>query len=186
MVHAASTEPLTTLNVLDMVDVSFTVPERKLQAVRRAAEAHQAIVTVTENAMIAASGAELEARCARITGALTFIDNTVDRQSGTLRLRARMDNKSHVLWPGEFVAVNLSVGVDNDVIVVPSVAIQPVQKGRTCSSCKPDLSAEQRQVQVVRVADDVTLVSGVKPGERVVIDGQSRLTPGHARERARG
>ena len=113
-----------------------------------------------------------------ITGALSFVDNTVDRQSGTLRLRARMVNEAHALWPGEFVAVNLSVGMDNDVTVVPSVAIQSGPRGPYLFVVRSDLTVEQRQVGVVRVADDVTLVSGVEPGERVVIDGQSRLTPG--------
>jgi membrane fusion protein, multidrug efflux system len=108
MVHAASSEPLTTLNVLDTVDVSFTVPERNLQAVRRAAEAHQATVMVTETDTPLASGASAQASKTSLTdpqpvisGALTFIDNTVDRQSGTLHLRARLDNKSHALWPGD-------------------------------------------------------------------------------------
>jgi membrane fusion protein, multidrug efflux system len=177
MVHASSNEPLTTLNVLDTVDVSFTVPERSVQAVRRAAEAHQATVTVTET----------DTPEMALSGALTFIDNTVDRQTGTLRLRARMDNRSHALWPGQFVAVKVSVGVDNDAIVVPSVAVQPGPKGTYVFVIKQDLSAEQRPVKVVRVAEDVSLVSGVQPGERVVIDGQSRLTPGtHVSVRADG
>jgi multidrug efflux system membrane fusion protein len=163
MVHAASTEPLTTLNALDTVDVSFTVPERNLQAVREAAAKHQAMVAIADPA---------------ISGALTFIDNTVDRQSGTLRLRARLDNKGHVLWPGEFVTVNLTVGADSDVVVVPNVAIQTGPKGPYVFVIRQDSSAEQRSVQVARVADEYTLVSGVEPGERVVIDGQSRLTPG--------
>ena len=190
MVHAASTEPLTTLNVIDTVDVSFTVPERNLQAVRRAAEAHQASITVMETdappssgALPPEGGAGKPSKTALadqpvIGGALTFIDNTVDRQSGTLRLRARLDNKSHVLWPGEFVTVNLSVGVDHDVIVVPNVAVQPGPKGPYVFVIKPDMSAEQRPVQIARVADEYTLVSGVQPGERVVIDGASRVTPG--------
>jgi membrane fusion protein, multidrug efflux system len=163
MVRAASSEPLTTLNALDTVDVSFTVPERNLQAVREAAAKHEVRVAIAQPA---------------ISGALTFIDNTVDRQSGTLRLRARLANEGHVLWPGEFVTVNLTVGADPNVIVVPNVAIQTGPKGPYVFVIRPDLSAEQRYVQVTRVADEYTLVSGVQTGERVVIDGQSRLTPG--------
>lgn len=168
MLHAASTDPLTTLNVLDTVDVSFTVPERSVQAVRRAAEMHAATVTVTET----------DAPSAPISGALTFIDNTVDRQTGTLRLRARMDNKSHTLWPGEFVAVSLTIGSDSDATVVPSVAVQPGPKGPYVFVVRQDSSIEQRAVQVTRVANDLTLVGGVQAGERVVVDGQSRLTAG--------
>jgi membrane fusion protein, multidrug efflux system len=168
MLHAASTDPLTTLNVLDTVDVSFTVPERSVQAVRRAAQMNAATVTVTET----------DSPQAAISGALTFIDNTVDRQTGTLRLRARMDNESHALWPGEFVAVSLTIGEDNDATVVPSVAVQPGPKGPYVFIVRQDSSIEQRAVQVARVADDLTLVGGVQAGERVVTDGQSRLTPG--------
>jgi multidrug efflux system membrane fusion protein len=189
MVHASSNEPLTTLNVIDTVDVSFTVPERNLQSVRRAAEAHQASITVMETDAAVSSGALPPEGAGKLSktvladepvigGALTFIDNTVDRQSGTLRLRARLNNKSHVLWPGEFVTVNLSVGVDHDVVVVPNVAVQPGPKGPYVFVIKSDMSAEQRPVQIARVADEYTLVSGVQPGEHVVIDGASRVTPG--------
>jgi multidrug efflux system membrane fusion protein len=184
MVRASTTEPLTTLNALDMVDVSFTVPERDLQVVRRAADAHTAQVTVTEtDSRTAVAGSLAKASKtanreeAAISGALTFVDNTVDRQSGTLRLRARIDNQSRALWPGEFVAVSLALGEDANAIVVPSVAIQSGPRGPYVFVVKPDMSVEQREVQVERVADDVTLVSGVQPGEHVVIDGQSRLTP---------
>jgi multidrug efflux system membrane fusion protein len=183
MVRASTTE-LTTLNALDMVDVSFTVPERDLQLVRESADAHRARVTVTQTdakslsseAVRAAKTANRET--AAIGGALTFVDNAVDRQSGTLRLRARIENQSHVLWPGEFVAVNLSVGADEGAIVVPSGAIQSGPRGPYLFIVRPDMSVEQRQVQVIRAESDLTLVSGVQPGERVVIDGQSRLTPG--------
>jgi membrane fusion protein, multidrug efflux system len=181
-VHAASTEPLTTLNVMDTVDVSFTVSERDVQTERRAAQAHQAMVTVTETDAVPSADASASktalAALPALSGALTFIDNMVDRQSGTLRLRARLDNRSHVLWPGEFVAVNLTTGVDNDAIVVPSVAIQAGPNGSYVFVVRGDLSVEQRPVQVTRAADDLTLVSGVQPGERVVVDGQSRLTAG--------
>jgi multidrug efflux system membrane fusion protein len=129
---------------------------------------HAATVTVTET----------DAPSAPISGALTFIDNTVDRQTGTLRLRARMDNKSHTLWPGEFVAVSLTIGADSDATVVPSVAVQPGPKGPYVFVVRQDSSIEQRAVQVTRVANDLTLVGGVQAGERVVVDGQSRLTAG--------
>jgi len=183
MVRASTTE-LTILNALDMVDVSFTVPERDLQLVRQAADAHQARVTVMQtDARSASSEAARASKTANratpvIGGALTFVDNAVDRQSGTLRLRARIENQSHVLWPGEFVAVILSVGQDDRAIVVPSVAIQSGPRGPYLFVVRPDLSAEQRQVEVMRAEGDLTLVSGVQPGERIVIDGQSRLTPG--------
>src|SRR4029079_2871761 len=149
MVRASTTE-LTILNALDMGDVSFTVPERDLQLVRQAADAHQARVTVMQtDARSASSEAARASKTANratpvIGGALTFVDNAVDRQSGTLRLRARIDNQSHVLWPGEFVAVNLSIGEDARAIVVPSVAIQSGPRGPYLFVVRPDLLSDTR------------------------------------------
>jgi multidrug efflux system membrane fusion protein len=165
VVRTTSTEPLTTLNALDQVDVSFTVPEQNLQAVRRAAAAHEATVAV------AASPRTL-------TGALSFIDNTVDRTSGTIRLRARIANTDRTLWPGEFVTVTLAIGSDAGAIVVPNVAVQQGPDGPYVFIVRADLVVEQRAVQIARIADDVAVIAGVQPGERVVVDGQSRLTPG--------
>jgi multidrug efflux system membrane fusion protein len=173
-VHAASAEPLTTLMALDTVDVSFAVPEQYLTAIRRALEAGTATVAVPP------SDGEGE----DLSGKVTFIDNSIDRASGTIRLRARFENKAHVLWPGQFVTASLALATSASAIVVPAVAVSEGPQGSYVYVVGNDLAVELRNVKVARVAGDDALVSGVKPGERVVIDGQSRLVPG-ARVRIR-
>lgn len=169
MVHAAAAEPLTTLNVLDPVDVSFAVPEQNLAAIQQALAAKRAKVIVLPPAGTPSRG---------LTGELSFIDNAIDRTSGTIRLRARFNNAAHVLWPGQFVAVDLALASDAPAIVVPAVAIAEGPEGSYVFVVKSDLAVEQRPVKVARLAGEDALVSGVQPGERVVVDGQSRLTPG--------
>lgn len=168
VVHAASSDPLTTLNALDTVDVSFAVPEQHLAAVRRAMTTKSATVTVP------AESTQTHA----LTGELSFVDNTIDRTSGTIRLRARFDNRERVLWPGQFINVDLSLGTQQAAIVIPAVAIAEGPNGSYVFVVKADSAVEQRPVKVDRLAGDDALVSGVKPGERVVVDGRSRLTPG--------
>ena len=161
MVRAASTEPLTTLNVLDSVDVSFAAPEQELEQIRHAMEAHAATVSIGS-----------------VSGELSFIDNMVDRTSGTIRLRARVDNHSRALWPGQYVTVDLSLAEGGPTTVVPSVAVEQGPDGPYVFVVDRSLIAEQRRIAVTRVADADALVSGVRAGEQVVVDGQSRLAPG--------
>lgn len=170
VVRAASPELLTTLNVLDTVDVSFAVPEQNLPAVRQALQAKTATVAVPLAAGSAA-GPELKGR-------LSFVDNAVDRTSGTIRLRARFENRGHALWPGQFVTVNLALGTDAAAIVIPAVAIAQGPDGPYVFVVGRDMAVQQRRVEVVRSAGEDSLVSGVNAGERIVVDGQSRLAPG--------
>jgi len=167
-VRAASTTPLVTLNVLDALDVSFTVPEQQLPAVRRALASGVATVAIP---IEGASSPPLSTQ-------VSFVDNEVDRTSGTIRLRARLDNRQRALWPGQFVTVDLTLGADPEAIVVPGIAVQQGPEGPYVYIVRSDLSVEQRAVTVQRAADSDTVLAGVRPGERVIIDGQSRVTPG--------
>ncbi|MEP7247836.1 MAG: hypothetical protein ABI885_29695 [Gammaproteobacteria bacterium] len=74
--------------------------------------------------------------------------------------------------------MNLVLGSDLNVVTVPNVAIQQGPEGPYVFIVKADSSVEQRPVDIARVADEHTIISGLEPGERVVTDGQSRLTPG--------
>jgi multidrug efflux system membrane fusion protein len=168
LVRAAAPEPLTTLNALDTVDVSFAVPEQNLAMIRRALDAKSTTVTI----------AAATTQTHDLTGEVSFVDNAIDRTSGTIRLRARFDNRERLLWPGQFIAVSLALGTTEPAIVIPAVAIAEGPDGPYVFVVKNDSAVEQRQVKVFRVAGDDALVSGVKPGERVVVDGQSRLSSG--------
>jgi len=112
-------------------------------------------------------------------GYLTFVDNTVDATTGTIKLKATFANSDRRLWPGQFSTVVLRLAQDENVTVVPSQAVQTGQRGDFVFVVKPDSSAEQRAVKVARlVGPDAIISSGVEPGETVVTDGQLRLIPG--------
>lgn len=113
------------------------------------------------------------------TGYLTFVDNTVDNTTGTIKLKATFPNPDHRLWPGQFSTVSLHLSEQENATIVPSAAIQSGQTGDYVYVVKVDSTAEQRTVKAARtIGTDTVITSGVKPGETVVTDGQLRLIPG--------
>ncbi len=150
------------------IDVAFTVREQDLAQVRAAQGARPLAVL-----------AEVPGGGEPVRGELSFIDNRVDPATGAIRLKARFDNADQRLWPGQFVNVTMTVGVDEGATVVPSAAVQASQRGRAVFVIKADGTAEQRPVEVRRSEDGVSVIaSGVEPGETVVTEGQLRLTNG--------
>ena len=113
-----------------------------------------------------------------VTGALSFIDNAVDTATGTVQLKARFDNAGGTLWAGQFAATSLHLFDEDSVLVVPSDAVVTGQRGAYVYVVDQADTARQRAVTVERVAGTVAIVSsGVQEGDRVVVEGQSRLTP---------
>jgi len=166
---AAAALPLVTITQLRPIYVAFTVPERYLTDLRAAmAEGPvPAVVTVPNQ-----SGAPT-------TGTLTFIDNQVDAATGTISLKARFSNDDERLWPGQFVNVTLTLGVQADAVVVPGAAIQVGPNGPYVFVIRQDSTVELRLVKPDRVVGDKTVVAGgIAAGERVVVDGQLRLGNG--------
>lgn len=112
-------------------------------------------------------------------GTLTFVDNSVDNTTGTIKLKAKFENTDHRLWPGQFSTVLLRLAEDENATVVPSQAVQTGAKGDFIYVVKSDMTAEQRPVKVARtIGGDAVISSGIVPGETVVTDGQLRLIPG--------
>jgi multidrug efflux system membrane fusion protein len=111
-------------------------------------------------------------------GSLAFLDNAVDSLTGTVTAKARFDNVGHGLWPGEYVRVSVELDVQPNAIAVPSRAVLASQTGNYVFVIGNDKTAKVRPITVGRALGDLTTVDkGVEPGEQVVIDGQSRLTP---------
>lgn len=159
---------LVTINQLDPIAVAFAVPESSLDAVRAAAAAGVANVSVRSRGGAAAPR----------SGVPSFFDNAVDPATGTILLKAELPNADHVLWPGRFVDVSLVLGADSG-LVVPAAAVQQGQKGPQVFVVQQDKTVALRPVAITRVAGDLTLLaSGVQPGETVVLEGQFRLVPG--------
>jgi multidrug efflux system membrane fusion protein len=109
-------------------------------------------------------------------GDLTFIDNTVNVQTGMILLKATFQNRDRFLWPGQYVNAALTVTVEKGVVVVPERAVQLSQRGGYTFVVKPDGTVEYRTVTVKRTVAGETLVSkGIKEGETVVTDGHLKL-----------
>jgi multidrug efflux system membrane fusion protein len=112
-------------------------------------------------------------------GYLTFVDNSVDNTTGTIKLKATFENSDHRLWPGQFSNVLLRLAQQEHAVVVPSQAVQTGQKGDFIYVVKSDSSVEQRPVKVARTVGQSSVISnGIEAGETVVTDGQLRLIPG--------
>jgi multidrug efflux system membrane fusion protein len=157
-----------TVRQVDPIYVSFWVPEQHLAAIRKSMAAKPLDVSVT------LPGAENQP----IHGALSFIDNTVDPDNRTIRLRATFANPDRQLWPGQYIKVLLTIAQEPNSILVPSVAVQPGQNRQFVYVVKADQTVEARTVTVKRAVGNETIVEGVQPGEQVVTDGQLRLAPG--------
>ena len=159
---------LAVINQLRPAYVTFSVPEQQLPEIR-ARTAHGKLAVDAFVPHVADP----------ITGELSFIDNTVDTNTGTVLLKALFANQDEALWPGQFVDVALTLRVDQNAILVPAEAIQTGQQGPYVFVITPDLTADVRPVVVGRAAgQQVVVTQGVQPGEQVVTEGQVRLAAG--------
>jgi len=114
-----------------------------------------------------------------LPGKVTFLDNAVQEGTGTVTIRATVDNRQRRLWPGRFVKVRLVLATLPAAIVIPAGAPQMSAKGPFVYVVKDDDTAELRPVTPgQRQADLVVIEQGIKPGERVVVNGQLGVTPG--------
>jgi multidrug efflux system membrane fusion protein len=157
------------INQIQPIYVSFAIPEQNLAAVRK----YMAVEKVPVSAVIAGQENTPE------MGVLSFIDNTVDRTTGTILCKGTFTNEPKRLWPGLFVNVVVQLSTQPNAILVSAQAIQTSQEGQIVFVVKPDLTVEIRTVEVERpINGDVIVTKGLKPGERVVTDGQLRLAPG--------
>ncbi|HEX9463447.1 MAG TPA: efflux RND transporter periplasmic adaptor subunit, partial [Alphaproteobacteria bacterium] len=163
----STTVPLVTITQLRPIYVTFTVPEGQLAALRAAAGSLPVAAAIPSEPQ------------APITGALVFIDNQVDVATGTITLKAEFANDDTRLWPGQFVNVTLTLGMQADAVVVPSAAVQIGQNGPYVFLIRLDSVVEMRLVRVDRALDSRTVVAeGLAAGDRVVVDGQLRLANG--------
>lgn len=167
LVTANGDNPLVVLNQIEPIFVSFAVPERYLAAVSQQQARHKLRVDVA-----------LEKESTPVSGTLSVIDNAVDRNTGTIRLKAALDNKEARLWPGQFVNVVLTLNTQT-ATVIPSEAVQVGQQGSFVYVVKADQSVEPRPITAGQAISNKTVIEkGLNAGEIVVTDGQSRLYPG--------
>lgn len=168
MVKANDTIPLVVINKLQPVYVTFSVPENQLPEIKQFNSKGGLAVR-----------ADIGGDPKPAMGKLAFIDNEVDAATGTIKLKGEFANTDNRLWPGSFANVSLQLRNDPNAIVIPTSALQNGQQGQYVFVVKNDNSVELRNVAVARTNDKESVISsGLQPGETVVTDGQSRLTPG--------
>jgi RND family efflux transporter MFP subunit len=169
LVQSNMATPMVTIAQLDPIAATFTVPETELGALLAAQRNDLSAIKVSAHAQEAKQPIE---------GRLGFIDNTVDPQNGTIRVKAVFPNKEQLLWPGQYVAVKAVIRELKDAIVIPQAAIITGPDSKTVYAVGPDKSAQTRRIEVVYPFGAEAVVTGLKAGEVIVVDGKQNLRQG--------
>ena len=160
-----ATATLAVINQVDPIFVSFALPQVLLPDLRAA----MAKGPVRVDAIVSDK---------RQSGTMAFIENTVDPNTGTVTAKARINNSNEGLWPGQFVKVEVILGVEPEAIAVTAAAVQLGPQGPYIFVVK-DGVAEVRPVVIKRTQSGESVIgSGLAEGESVVVDGQLRLVNG--------
>lgn len=164
-----NTMELMTITEMEPIYVTFSVPEANLADIKRyMAQGKLSVYASPQDDTAHQEG-----------GVLTFIDNTVDSTTGTIKLKGTFQNADKQLWPGQFVRVRLQLTTRPNAVVIPNQAIQNGQDGQFVYVVKNDMKVEMRPVVTsTRVDQDLVVDKGLQPGETVVTEGQLRLAPG--------
>lgn len=167
-VSANSAPVLVVINQISPLYVTFSVPQQYLGPIKLAmARSRLAVQATPPDSTIPENGY------------LSFVNNTVDANTGTIELMGTFSNADHRLWPGQYANVHLRLGEQQNVIVVPSQALQAGQQGQFVFVVEPNMTVDVRQVKVGEtVNNQAQILQGLSTGETVVIDGQVDLTPG--------
>ena len=162
--------PLVVINSTQPILVSLSVPQRYLNDVRSAWSdgAVKIMISLDANSPAVAEGS------------LIFIDNSVNQQTGTIVLRARVKNEKEQLWPGQFVAARIILKIEQDALVLPESAVQPGQDGALVYIAKEG-RAQIQNVQVDRQIGELVVISkGLSGGEEIIKDVPPTLANGSA------
>jgi RND family efflux transporter MFP subunit len=161
----ANLTSLATITQLDPIDVAFSVPQRHLSDVLAALKSGNANVK-----------AKLPEGKATLNGRLSFVDNSVDVATGTVKVKARYANRDNLLWPGAFVNVELTASTLKNAVVIPTSAVIQTVKGMIVYVAAND-KALLRPVTVLATQGEETAVVGIEAGDRVVLEGRQNLRP---------
>jgi membrane fusion protein, multidrug efflux system len=168
-VHASDTSGIVVVTQMQPISIVFTLPEDNLVAVNKAL----GVGAVRVTALSRDNKTQLD------TGTLMLIDNQIDQSTATMRLKAVFPNQQNTLWPGQFVNVRVLVQQQDDVLTLPSTAIQHGPDGLFTYVVKADSTVEMRPLKIGEDSEGVVVVTdGLTAGERVVTSNQYRLQPG--------
>ncbi len=171
IVHAADTTGMVMITQLHPISVMFTLPQQSLPAVANAMRGE------TPKVLAYVQGAAGSPAGVLDTGVLAVLDNQVDPTTGTIKLKATFPNSGERLWPGAFVGVQLQVDTAKNAVVIPSAAVQRGPRGAYIYVIDQNNTASRRNVVVGHEDGQGSIITeGVTPGDKVVIDGTSRLS----------
>jgi multidrug efflux system membrane fusion protein len=169
-VKANDTQPLVTINQISPIRVQFAIPQRYYSQVKEA---------MTKNSRLTLRAKHAESNNV-VEGSLEYIDNTIDTSSGTFAARASFDNKDEKLWPGMFVSITLDLGVNENALTIPAVAIQGDESSRFVF--KVDTSSQKARrtaVEILMNNNELAVITGgLSEGDIVITDGMLRVTDG--------
>jgi multidrug efflux system membrane fusion protein len=169
LVRANDQTPLVVINQIAPMYVSFGIPENVLPDLRR----YMALGSLQVEATPTGDGGP------PANGRITFVDNTVDQSTGSIKVKGTFANADRKLWPGQFVHIAVRLSTERSAIVAPTSAVQMGPQGEYVFLVKPDKTVEMQPIAVARAAGaDTVIKSGLRPGDVVVTDGQLRLVPG--------
>ncbi len=169
IIHTNDVNPLTVLTQIKPCTVIFTLPQSELGPVREA--------MLHGTVSVLAFDQDNKEQIAE--GKLLLINNQIDQATSTIQLKAEFPNQDARLWPGAFVHVHILITTRKNAVTVPAVALQRGPDGFYVWVIKPDNTAEQRPIEAQPVSEDLAIATkGLNAGERVVVDGQSRLDVG--------
>jgi multidrug efflux system membrane fusion protein len=168
LVSAAATTPLVVINSIQPVRVAFNIPQAYLEEVRHETRLGGMRVQISRE-QSSATVAE---------GEVVFIDNTVNPETGTVLLKARVSNENEALWPGEFIAARLILKVEPNAVVVSAAAVRPGQNGSYVFVVE-EARARLQPVKVSRQIEDLAVIAeGLEGGEAVITEIPYDLAPG--------
>ncbi len=169
IIKAADANGLVVITQLQPISVVFTLPQQNLVAVNQSAAKGtlQVLAVGRDNATPLGEGK------------LAVVDNQIDPNTGTMKLKATFPNDNLSLWPGQFVNTRLLVNTIKDGLVVPASVVQRGPQGSYAYVIKPDMTVEMRPITVNQIESGIALIDdGLVVGEKVVVDGQYKLQPG--------
>ncbi|HEY8902347.1 MAG TPA: efflux RND transporter periplasmic adaptor subunit, partial [Chthoniobacterales bacterium] len=170
MIHSSDSNGILVINEIQPISVVFTLPQQDLAAVRKAQQGGKPLTVLA---------LDRDNLSTLATGVLEVVDNQIDAATATVKLKAKFENTDDALWPGQFVNVRLQLGVESGAISVPDAAVQRGPNGSYVYVIGADHTVSMRTIATGASEGGSTLVtSGLKAGERIVVDGQYRLQPG--------
>jgi len=168
-INAESGTQLNTLVQLDPIRVTFSPSERDLIAINQSRMTRDIPVEVSLS----------DANGAKFTGKVSFVDNAIDRKTGTIAAQATIANAERTLLPGQYVKIRLLLAERPDALLVPKIAIGSGQMGKYVYIAGADGHVEQKFVTLgAEIGDSVVVEKGVAEGDAVITDNLQKIGPG--------